>query len=61
MTDFLSDPVDFLMFCVGLVVIVWAGLHASRRKGTRGWPAAAVIGMLAWLAALGVALYLVFG
>jgi hypothetical protein len=55
------DLFDYLAFCAGLVVILWVGLHSSRRKRARAWPPAAVLGMLAWLAVFGFALYLVFG
>jgi len=61
MIDSQSDLFDFLVLCAGLVVIVWVWLHSSRRKRAIGWPPAVVIGMLVWLAALGFALYLVFG
>jgi len=61
MTDSPFDLVDTLALCAGLAVILWVGLYASRRKRPSGWPLGAVIGMFVWLAALGVALYLVFG
>jgi hypothetical protein len=52
---------DYLVFCLGLVVIVWLAAHSSRRVPGITWPGSAVLGALAWLAALGVALYLLFG
>lgn len=55
------DLLDFLVLCAGLAVIVWVGLHSSRRKPTIGWSPAAVIGMIVWLAVFGFPLYLIFG
>ena len=40
---------------------MWIGLHSSRRKRALVWPPGAVIGLLAWLAVFGFALYLIFG
>ena len=56
--DLFEHLVDFLALCAGLVVIAWIGLRASFRKRALAWPPAAVIGMVAWLAAFGFALYL---
>jgi hypothetical protein len=55
------DLFDSLVFCVGLVVIMWVGLHSSWRARARALPPAAVISMIVWLAALGFAGYLIFG
>jgi len=60
MIDSLLDLVDALVMFAGLAVIVWLGLHASRRKRASGWPAVAVMGMLVWLTVFGFALYLIF-
>jgi hypothetical protein len=57
----LLDLVDTLVLCGGLAAIMWVGMHASRRKRRSRWPPAAAMGMLVWLAALGVAFYLIFG
>ena len=61
MIDVLSDWLDILAWCLGLLLIVWIGAHSSRRKRASGWPPAAMMGVFAWLAAMGFALYLVFG
>jgi hypothetical protein len=56
--------IDTLFLLAGLVVIVLTGMRFSRRRsGSK--PAEgqrmATVGILIWLALLGVALYLVFG
>jgi hypothetical protein len=60
MTD-VFDLFDYFVFCAGVVVIVWIAIHSSRRGTGMTWPPSAVFGVLAWLAAVGVALYLIFG
>lgn len=52
---------DALVSCAGLVVIMWVGLQSFRRERPMALPAAAVIGMIVWVGALGFAAYLVFG
>jgi RsiW-degrading membrane proteinase PrsW (M82 family) len=55
------DLFDFFVFCAGLVAIMWIGLHSSRQKPAKALSRAAVIGMIVWFAALGVAFHLIFG
>jgi hypothetical protein len=59
--DLFGSLFDYLAFCAGLVVILWVGLHSSRRKRKSALPLGAVIGMMTWLAVFGLALYLAFG
>jgi hypothetical protein len=56
--------IDIVFLLGGLVVIVFTGVRVSRRRsGSK--PAEgqsmATVGILIWLALLGVALYLIFG
>lgn len=55
------DLFDLLAFCAGLVVILWVGLHFSRRKRAIALPPTAMLGVITWLAVFGLALYLIFG
>ncbi len=54
------DLFDSIVFCVGLVAIMWVGLHSAWRAGVP-LPPGVVIGMGVWLASLGFAAYLIFG
>jgi hypothetical protein len=59
--DLFDSLFDVLALCAGLVVILWVVLHSFRRRRATALPPAVVIGMLAWLAVFGFALYLIFG
>ena len=61
MTDNLDLFIDLLAFCAGPVVMIWLGLQSSQRTRAINLPSGAVIGMLVWLAGLGLAVYLIFG
>lgn len=61
MIDTLSGLVEALACGAGVVLILWIGLHASTQTRTGGWPLAAKVGLFAWLAAVGFALWLIFG
>lgn len=52
---------ETIVLCSALAVILWVGPHASRRKRDGALPPAALIGISAWLAVFGFALYLMFG
>ena len=59
-----NPSLDTIFLVVGAILIVLTGLRLSRRRGEKK-PAegqrAAVVGILLWLALMGVALYLIFG
>jgi len=60
MTD-AFNLLDTLVLCGALVVSVVVGLNAIRSQGASILPAAAKIAIATWVAALEVALYLIFG
>lgn len=59
-----ASAVDAIILILGMVLIVFTGLRASRKRSGRK-PAkgetAALIGISVWLGCLGFALYLAFG
>jgi hypothetical protein len=56
-----SDLFDTLAIAVGVVAILWLALRSSRHAGRSMLSAGAKLGLVAWLAAFAVALYLIFG
>jgi hypothetical protein len=59
-----NATLDTIFLVVGAILIVLTGLRLSRRSGDKkpvDGQRAATIGILTWLALMGVALYMIFG
>jgi hypothetical protein len=59
-----SATVDTIVLVVGAILILLTGLRVSRRRSEKKpveGQRAATIGILIWLALMGVALYMIFG
>lgn len=61
MSDAPWDFLDALVLCAGLVAIAWVVLESGHRRFPTWRVSTAGLGMLAWVAAFGFALYLIFG
>ena len=57
--------IDVILLVAGIALILLTSVRVSRRRSSSSKPvegqAGAIIGIVVWLACLGVALYLIFG
>jgi len=61
MDDAFAGFLDTFVLCAGLVAIMWVVLGSGHGRFPSWRVSATALGMLAWLAAFGLALYFAFG